>query len=144
MKIEQIIVILENKADRLLEAINLLAQSCINIRALSLSDDRDRRILLRLIVNDRGKAKNILNEHGFTLTASEVLVIEVPDKPGGLASVLERLQGSDLEIEYMYAFSQKSGESGLLIFRFNDPDKAVQLLSKTGVRILSEEELYAL
>ncbi len=144
MKIEQIVIVLENKSDRFHEAINLLAQSCINIRALSLTDDHDRRILLRLIVNDKEKAKKLLKDHGFSLIASEVVVIEVPDKPGGLASVLERLKDSGLEIEYMYAFSQKSGGSGLLIFRFDDPDKAIQVLSKAGIRILSEEELYAL
>ena len=121
-----------------------MAQSCINIRAMSLTDDYDKKILLRMIVNDKEKAKELLKKHNFMLETSEVLVVEVPDKPGGLASVLQCIKGSGLNIEYMYAFSQKSGESGLLIFRFNEPDKAISLLSKSRIRILSEEELYAL
>lgn len=144
MKIEQIVVVLENKSDRLFEVANLLAQSCINIRTLSLCDNHDGRILLRMIVNDKEKAKDLLKTHGFALQTSEVVVVEVLDKPGGLASVLQRFKGSDLNIDYMYAFSQKSGESGLIIFHFDDPEQAITLLSKAGFRILSEEELYAL
>lgn len=144
MKIEQIVIVLENKSERLLEAINLLAQSCINIRATSLTEDCDSRILLRLIVNDREKAKDVLKKQGFTLQATEVLVMEIPDKPGGLASVLQSLKGADFNLEYMHAFSKKTGESGLLVFGFDQPDKAIKLFSKKGFRILTEEQLYAL
>ncbi len=143
MKVKQIAVFLENKSGRMAEITSVLAQNGINIRAMSLADTADFGIL-RLIVNDTEKARQILKDNGFTVGMTEVLVIEVIDKPGGLASVLQTIKENNLNIEYMYAFTQKSGETGLIIFRFDEIDKAIMALSKSGVRILSGEEVYAI
>ena len=86
MKVEQISVFLENKSGRLAEVTGILASSGINIRALSLADTADFGIL-RLIVNDREKTKAVLKENGFTVGKTEVVAIEVPDRPGGLAGI---------------------------------------------------------
>ena len=87
MKVEQISIFLENKSGRLAEVAGVLAGAGINIRALSLADTTDFGIL-RLIVNDTEKAKQVLKDNGFTVGKTEVIAVEVPDRPGGLADIL--------------------------------------------------------
>ncbi len=143
MKVEQISIFLENKSGRLAEVTGLLADAGINIRALSLADTSDFGIL-RLIVNDTEKAKTILKESGFTVGKTEVVAIEVPDRPGGLAGILKTLGEKGINVEYMYAFVQSSGEHAIIIFRFDDIDSAIDALQKAGVKILKGEELYSM
>ncbi len=143
MKVEQISVFLENKSGRLAEVAEVLARSGINIRALSLADTVDFGIL-RLIVNDTEKAKRVLKENSFTVGKTEVVAIEVPDRPGGLAGILKTLDGEGINVEYMYAFVQRSGENAIILFRFDELEKAISVLQKAGVRILKGEEVHAL
>ncbi|MGQ9920736.1 MAG: ACT domain-containing protein [Desulfobacca sp.] len=143
MKVEQISVFLENKAGRLAEVTKVLGEAQINIRALSLADTTDFGIL-RLIVDQYDKAREVLKQHGFTVGKTEVVAIEVPDRPGGLAWVLQILSASDINVEYMYAFVQHSGKNAVIIFRFDNLEKAIELLQKQGVRIYSGEEVYRL
>jgi hypothetical protein len=140
MKVEQIAIFVENKSGRLAEVTDILAKTGVNIRALSLADTADFGIL-RLIVNDTEKAKKVLKENGFTVRMNEVVAVEVPDRPGGLAGILGALQGKNVNVEYMYAFVQKSGEHAIIIFRFDEIEKAVDTLRKAGVRILQDEEV---
>ena len=109
MKVEQISIFLENKAGRLAEVTRILGKGGINIRALSLADTSDFGIL-RLIVNDHEKAKQILKDNGFTVGRTEVIAVEVEDRPGGLNSILEILFKANINVEYMYAFVQQSGQ----------------------------------
>jgi len=143
MKVEQISVFLENKAGRLAEVTKVLGEGAINIRALSLADTTDFGIL-RLIVDQYDKAREILKQHGFTVGKTEVVAIEVPDRPGGLAWVLQILSDSDVNVEYMYAFVQHSGKNAVIIFRFDNLERAIELLQKQGVRIYSGQEVYQL
>ncbi len=143
MKVEQIAIFLENKSGRLADITGILAEKGINIRAMSLADTADFGIL-RLIVNDTESARNTLKENGFTVGSTDVRVAEVSDKPGGLAGVLQVIKEGGLNIEYMYAFTQKSGETGLIIFRFDEIDIAIETLVKAGVRLLSGEEVYSI
>ncbi|MBU4263709.1 MAG: ACT domain-containing protein [Proteobacteria bacterium] len=143
MKVEQIAIFLENRSGRLAEITGILAEKGINIRAMSLADTSDFGIL-RLIVNDTENARKVLKENGFTVGTTSVVVVEVKDKPGGLANVLQIIKKADLNIEYMYAFTQKSGETGLIIFRFEKIDAAIDVLVKAGIRLLSGEEVYAI
>jgi hypothetical protein len=142
-KVEQIAIFLEDGFNRLADVTSLLAENGINIRILSLADTAAYAIL-RLITNDTEKAKQVLREGGFTIGGNEVLVIEVPDRPGGAASVLQIIKESDLKIEYMYAFALGNGESALIIFRFADSDAAIRVLSAAELRLLTSEEVYAL
>jgi hypothetical protein len=143
MKVEQISVFLENKAGRLAEVTKVLGEGGINIRALSLADTTDFGIL-RLIVDQYDKAREILKKHGFTVGKTEVVAIEVPDRPGGLAWVLQILSDSDVNVEYMYAFVQHSGKNAVIIFRFDNLERAIELLQQQGVRIYSGQEVYQL
>ena len=143
MKVEQISVFLENKAGRLAEVTKVLGEGGINIRALSLADTTDFGIL-RLIVDQYDKARETLKQHGFTVGKTEVVAIEVPDRPGGLAWVLQILSDSDVNVEYMYAFVQHSGKNAVIIFRFDNLERAIELLQQQGVRIYSGQEVYQL
>jgi hypothetical protein len=143
MKVEQISVFLENKAGRLAEVTRILGEAGINIRALSLADTTDFGIL-RLIVDRYDQAREILKGKGFTVGKTEVVAAEVPDRPGGLASVLQVLAQAGINVEYMYAFVQHSGKNAVIIFRFDELEEAIHLLQKEGIHIYTGEEVYKL
>jgi len=141
MNVEQISIFIENKSGRLAEITSILDEAGINIRALSLADTSDFGIL-RLIVNDREKAKSILKERGFTVNKTEVVAVEVPDRPGGLARILKALDSAAINVEYMYAFVERCGENAVIIFRFDETDKSIATLQANGIAILDGERLY--
>lgn len=143
MKVEQISVFLENKSGRLAEVSEVLAKAGINIRALSLADTTDFGIL-RLIVNDTEKAKQVLKDNGYTVGKTEVVAVEVEDRPGGLARILDVMKDKEINVEYMYAFVQKSGGNAIIIFRFDELEKAIIELQKAGIKILKGEDVHAL
>ncbi|MFC1827591.1 ACT domain-containing protein [Thermodesulfobacteriota bacterium] len=140
MKVDQIAVFLENKSGRLAAITKELSDNSINIRALSVADTADFGIL-RLIVDNTDKATRVLKEGGFTVGKTDVVAVEVADKPGGLARVLAVLHEAVLNVEYMYAFVEKSAENAVLIFRFDDPDMAITILQNAGIRILTGDEV---
>ena len=143
MKVEQISVFLENKSGRLADVASVLASADVNIRALSLADTTDFGIL-RLIVNDTEKAKQVLKNNGFTVGKTEVIGVEVADKPGGLAEILNVMKENTINVEYMYAFLQKSANKAIIIFRFDELEKAIDVLQKAGIKILKGEEIYSI
>ena len=143
MKVEQISVFIENKSGRLAEVTRILGDAGINIRALSLADTSDFGIL-RLIVNDREKAKAVLKESGFTVSKTEVVAVEVPDRPGGLSQILQTLDSHSINVEYMYAFVERCGENAVIIFRFDETDKAILALQDKGFNVLEGERLYSM
>lgn len=143
MKVEQISVFLENKSGRLAEVSDVLAKAGVNIRALSLADTTDFGIL-RLIVNDTEKAKQVLKDNGCTVGKTEVVAVEVEDRPGGLANILNVIKKKEINVEYMYAFVQKSGGNAIIIFRFDELEQAIIELQKAGIKILKGEDVHAL
>ncbi len=143
MRVNQISVFLENKSGRLADVTRVLAADAVNIRALSIADTIDYG-LLRLIVNDPARATEVLTDEGFTVAQTEVLAIEVPDRPGGLAGIIDILAAKGLNIEYMYAFVGRSGEHAIVIFRIEPVDAAIAALQEGGARILTGDELHAL
>lgn len=143
MKILQISVFIENQSGRLYEVTDLLGKNGINIRALSLADTSDFGIL-RLIVNDPERAYSLLRENGFTVGRTEVIAVGVPDKPGGLASVLKVLSENKINVEYMYAYVEMSGDCAVMIFRFDETDKALKVLSDNGITTIKGEKIYGM
>lgn len=141
MKAEQISVFIENKSGRLAEVARVLGEANVNIRALSLADTSDFGIL-RLIVNDRELAKRVLKDNGFTVSKTEVVAIEVPDRPGGLSEILQTLDNASINVEYMYAFVERCNENAVIIFRFDETEQAIQLLTSKGFTVLEGERLY--
>ncbi len=143
MKVEQLSVFLENKAGRLAEVTRALGRAGINIRALSLADTSDFGIL-RLIVNDHEKAKNVLKEQGFTVGRTSVVAVQVDDKPGGLDNILQLLSANGINVEYMYAFVQAGGGNATLILRFDKTDQAIALLAENKITVIPGEKLYTM
>lgn len=143
MKVNQLSVFLENKSGRLADVTRTLAENNINIRALSIADTIDYG-LLRLIVNEPSAARTALTDAGFTVAMTEVLAIEIPDKPGGLAGIIDILAESESNIEYMYAFVGTSGTNAIVIFRVEKVDEAIKTLNEKGIRIFTGEELHYL
>jgi len=141
--IKQISVFLENKSGRLAAVTKVLGLNDIDISALSIADTTDFGIL-RLIVNKPDMAEKALNENGFTVSITEVIAISIPDKPGGLATALEVLQNESISIEYTYAFVGKREGEALVILRTDNQQKAMEVLKKNNIKVLTEEEVYSL
>lgn len=143
MKVQQISLFMENRAGRLAEISRLLADAEINIRALSLADTSDFGIL-RLIVDKTEHAYRLLKGAGYTTSRTDVVAVEVPDRPGGLAEVLTTLEKGVINVEYMYAFVERRPSEAILVFRFENPDKALEVLQAAGLTVLSEKEVTSL
>lgn len=143
MKAEQISVFLENKAGRLAEVAAILAEADVNIRALALADTSDFGVL-RLIVNDNERAETALKSRGFTVGKTDVVAVEVEDRPGGLHNILNILNREGVNVEYMYAFVQQSGDNAIMIFRFDNLDHAVEILQKNNVTVINGKDVYTL
>ncbi len=141
MKIHQLSLFLENKPGSLIEPCRLLSQAGIDMRTLTLADT-ERFGILRMIVSDWEKAKLLLQSAGFVVNVVEVVAVEVPDRPGGLAEILALFEGGDVNIEYMYAFPFGRGEMAVLIFRFDKPDSAIQCLQAHGMNVVGSVEVY--
>ena len=140
---KQISVFLENKAGRLAHVTRVLGDAQVNIRALSIADTSDFGIL-RLIVNDPDKAYRIMKEQGFTVSQTEVIAVLLPDRPGSLASVLERMAEENINIEYLYAFLGTKDGDALIIFKVEDMERAKEAFDKQGIRFIDEKRLYEL
>lgn len=143
MRAEQISIFLENKAGRLAEVTATLRDANVNIRALSLADTTDFGIL-RLIVNDNEKAEKALKQEGFTVGKTDVIAVEVDDNPGGLNQVLDPLTKEGVNVEYMYAFANPHGKNAIMIFRFDNIDKAIEILSRNSINVIKGNDVYSL
>jgi hypothetical protein len=143
VRVKQISVFIENRSGRLREVASVLGKNHINIRALSLADTSDYGIL-RLIVDKPQEALNVLRKANFTLSETDVIAVEVGDHPGGLANVLDVLGGAGINVEYMYAFVEKSSENAVMIFRIEDIDLAISTLRDHHIEMLDNERVTAL
>jgi len=139
----QISVFLENKSGRLAEVTHALAKAGVNIRALSLAETIDYGVL-RLIVDKPQEAKASLAQAGFTVTETEVIAAEMPDKPGALAGIVDMVTARGLNIEYCYAFMAKRGDNAVVIFRIDDAAAAERALTESGARQLTAAEIGSL
>jgi hypothetical protein len=143
MSVKQISVFLENKKGRLAEVTRTLSHEKINIRALSLADTADFGVL-RIIVDNPDRSLAILKSHGFVAQVTEVVAVEVEDRPGGLSRILEVLDQDNVNVEYMYAYVEKSRDNAIVICRIDDRERALQILEKNGIATVSAEALKAL
>jgi hypothetical protein len=133
--VKQLSVFMENKPGRLAEITELLGEKGINIRGFSVADMSDYGIF-RLIVPHPEKAAKVLKEAGFTVKESDVLCVEVPDRPGGLALVLSLFARRNLSVEYMYAMVKDK-----IVFSLENLEEAVTVLKENGLKLLTQEEI---
>ena len=140
MSMKQLSVFLENKPGKLYELTKLLADSGIDMRALSIAETTDFGIA-RIIVSDAYRTAQVLRDGQFIAQFSDVLAFAVPDEPGGLYRLLGEFNAARVNIEYMYAFL--GGEKGraYMIFRVSDTESAEKALRERGLRSLTLEEI---
>ncbi|MBN1797087.1 MAG: ACT domain-containing protein [Spirochaetales bacterium] len=138
MKIKQISIFLENKIGRLAEVTKLLADSKINIRTLSLAETAEFGVL-RLIVSDPDACLKVLKDNQFVAQETDVIAVEVQDKPGGLNRILEIFHKNDINIEYMYAFVEKKVDNAIVVFRIDNAGKAIAVLQDHNIAIVSDD-----
>ncbi|MRR32320.1 ACT domain-containing protein, partial [bacterium] len=122
--------------------VNLLAKAKINILTLSLADTQQFGIL-RIVVRDWGKAKLLLESNGLVVKVTDMVAVEVADEPGGLAHILTVVEEARVNVEYMYGFTLKDQGKGILAFRFDDPDRAVDALGEKGFKAVASDALFA-
>ena len=141
MEINQIAIFLENKPGYLSTICRALADAQINIVTLSIADTQQYG-LLRLIVEDWRSAVDELHKANFLCNVTKVVAVEVADRPGGLSDLLDVISASEVNIEYMYAFAFRNGAKAVMVFRFDDPAKAMAALGAKGVKVLGHVELF--
>lgn len=145
MKIQQLSLFAENRPGSLRKPCKILADAGIDLLSLTIADTEEFGIL-RLIVADWQRAQQVLAAAGVVVKTTEVVAIQVPQRPGGLLAVLDALEAASQSIEYMYAFAgmctdrQVSGQA-VLVFRFSDPDGAIAALAKAGIPAIAPAEL---
>ena len=138
--VRQISVFVENKPNKLAEAMKLLKSSKINIRALALADTKDFGIL-RLIVNDTDKTVELFKDASYAVTVTEIVAISIPDAPGQLSRVLDILGEKGVNLEYLYAFIGKSDKSVSFVIRVDDNNSAYEALTDAGIIQLTENDI---
>ena len=137
MAAKQISVFLENKSGRLAEVTKVLGEGGINLRAMTIADTADFGIL-RLVADDTNKASQILNDGGFTSKTTDVLAMEVPDTPGGLAQLLAVFSQNGVNIEYLYASLEHTRDKAIIIFKVEDTVLGSKVLSENSIAQLTE------
>ena len=141
MSVKQISVFLENKPGMLFNMTTVLAQSNIDMRALSLAETNDFGIV-RIIVDDVYAATTVLKDAGFVHSVTPVLGVAIPDEPGGLNWVLQALDDAQVNVEYMYAvLGGKSVDHAYMIFRVQDNKAAAAALTAKGIQIVEQDEI---
>jgi hypothetical protein len=140
MNVSQLSIFLENKPGHLQNALKILSDDKINIKTLTIAEASDFGIV-RMIVNDIDKAVKSLRENHITCSVTDVLAIEIDDKPGSLLSALNTFSRKKLNIEYMYAFTEKRNDKAVIIFRFDDIEAAKKALIDEGINIVSKIDI---
>ena len=143
MVIKQISIFVENKKGRMAEITKVIADANVDIRALSVADTTDFGIL-RLIVDTPDEAVKALKDAGMTVSLTDVIAVGLDDRPGAFAGVVKLLSDAGINIEYMYAFITRTEGKAYVIMRLEDPQTGIDMLKKSGVHMLSSEEIYNL
>lgn len=140
MTVKQISVFIENKEGRIKKAVNAISKEGINIRALSLADNTKYGIL-RLIVSDNEKTKEVLKAENFIVKETEVLVVGVKDEPDGLNSTLEIFENANINVEYLYAFVSSKTDEAIVVIKIEDYEEGIKALTEENANILTEEDI---
>ena len=143
MTIKQVSVFAENRSGGILDVIRALGENQVDIRALSVADTQGFGIL-RLIVDDVDRARQVLSDNGTIFSITEVVGVKVPDSPGGLAGVLGLMAQNEINVDYLYAFVSVSGSSAYVVLRVQDIPQAVKVLTEGGVELVSEKDIASL
>ncbi len=143
MKIRQLSIFIENKPGHLKAACRLLADAGIDVESMALADTEQFGIL-RFIIKDWQKAKQVFEDQGLVVRESDLIAVSVDDRPGGLADVLDILDQTKINIEYMYGYASRMQGKAILFFRFNNVDEALELLQAHQIPMIPSDELFSI
>jgi hypothetical protein len=136
MKLKQIVISIENSPNRLYRVLKAMSDAGINLRAMNLVDTGAFG-QLRLLVSEVAKARKILMEMNIPAFVNEVIATEIEDQPGSLSGIMLPLMQADIRIKFMYAYTGGTSKGkAVMIFRFSNNDKAIDVLQQNGVKIL--------
>lgn len=133
--VQQLSVFIANESGRVSEVTGLLGEHGINIRGFSVSDTAEYGIL-RLVVDSADEARQLLKDSGFTVREDEVICIDLPDRPGGLAGVLKVVAEAGVNIEYVYSLI-----ATFVVINVVDVDRALHLLGDKPVKLVSQADI---
>ncbi len=140
MNVTQISVFLENRAGQLSNITKVLSENGVDLRAINIAETQDYGVL-RIIPADAQKASAVLLQNGFIMAMTPVIAVAVPDRPGGLNSLLEVLAEENIGIEYMYSvFSSNSGEA-LMVLQVGEAEKVAEVLAKHEFKTVTIDEI---
>lgn len=142
MSVKQISIFIENKPGALAEVTKFIAESKINLKALSIADTQEFGIL-RIITDNPDNARELLKNEGYTVTATSVLAVELSDTPGSMASILAVLSDAGVSVEYTYAFMSNVQNKAYMIFRVDNNDKATNALINSNVSVINQEDIFS-
>ena len=140
MTVKQISVFVENKPGKLAELTDYLHQHDIDMRALSIAETQDFGIV-RMIVDDAYKASQVLKESGYVVSITPVLAVEMSDEPGSLYKILKVLGDGGVNLDYTYAFLGQKAATAYMVLRVEDNEKAIEVLSKSGIRPVCQDTI---
>ena len=139
--IKQISVFLENKTGALGEVVKFMAENNVNLRALSIADTEDFGIL-RIITDDPDSSIEKIKIAGYSAKLTNVLAVEIDDKPGSFSKIVDVLSNEGISIEYTYAFLSKKADRAYIIIRADNSEKASELLKKSGITVSQQQDLF--
>ena len=139
--IKQISVFLENKTGALGEVVKFMAENNINLRALSIADTEDFGIL-RIITDDPDSSIEKIKNAGYSAKLTNVVAVEIDDKPGSFSKIVDVLSNEGISIEYTYAFLSKKADRAYIIIRADNSEKASELLKKSGITVSQQQDLF--
>ena len=140
--IEQLSVFLENEKGRLARMCCVLGEAGHDMRALVVADTSEYGVA-RVICDRPHAARQALEKAGFAVSVTAVIAVEVPDRPGGLAAMLELLDGAGVNVEYLYCFLRPGAGTAVDIVRVAEVDKAGGLLLEAGLSLVPAGSVYA-
>ena len=140
MHLKQISVFLENKTGRLSHVTQILEECGIDILALCVADSNEYGIL-RMIVDKPSKAIDELEKAKFTVSLTKVIGVAIPDQAGGLSKVIRLLTEQDISMEYLYAFTSRTAGEAMIIIRVENAEKAADILTRAGLKLVTHEEI---
>ncbi|HEY5468087.1 MAG TPA: ACT domain-containing protein [Coriobacteriia bacterium] len=139
--VEQLSVFLANEPGRLARLCRLLGDAGLNMHALVVADTADYGVV-RVICDRPYTARGVLERDGFAVSVTRVIAAEVPDRPGGLADMLELLDSGGVNVEYLYCFLKPDSSTAVDVLRVEDAEKASALLTGAGISLLHASEVY--
>ncbi|AMD17303.1 acetolactate synthase [Methanobrevibacter sp. YE315] len=143
MRIKQLSIFLQNRMGSLSKPLEVLSENDVNIRAMCMADTSEFGIL-RLVVDDPEKGREVLEENNFLVKITEIIGVEMNDAPGGLTSVLKVIKDNEIDLEYLYAFTHDKENKAILLLHADEIERLSDVLKDNNIPIVPSEEVYNL